>query len=173
MSDLTLGDLESRVLRMTPEEFVSAHPHYILVWEESSQLDRDAGFATTALGSIPDFSPQGILRQWIVFEVAKSDRNNFKNMVTIGRTDNNDIVIKEGSVSKFHAYLSQALKGGFKLTDAGSRNGSSISAGNVLAHQSAPIVSGETITLGRVSLKFFSPDDFHKHIHQLKSEGAL
>lgn len=174
MSDLTLGELEKRVLGSTREQFAASQEHNFLVWEESGTMGIEEGFQTSALGAVPDLNPQSMVRRWLVFEVRKSDRNTFKNMVTMGRTDNNDVVLKEGSVSKFHAYLSQGLSGGeYKLTDAGSRNGTSLKQGAVLAHQSVQISCGERITLGRVALRFFTPGGFHDYVDELRKDGTL
>lgn len=165
---MTLGELESRVLQSTTKEFAAEHEFSFLVWEDSSVLDFDAGFQTLALGVVPDLTEEDQYRRWLVFEVRKSDRNTFKNMVTIGRTDNNDIVVKEGSVSKFHAYISEGLKQeGYKLTDAGSRNGTTLAGVNVLAHRSADLQSGVRVTFGRVNMRFFTATDLYTFIQQI------
>jgi hypothetical protein len=59
------------------------------------------------------------------FVIAKrAGANDYTNMVTVGRTTNNDITIEVASVSKFHAYFTQDPESGrWCLHDAGSSNG--------------------------------------------------
>lgn len=169
---MTLGEIEARVLQTSSDDFASRNEHGFLVWEDSGSLDIDAGFQTSGLNLDPAQIEQDTYRDWLVFEVRKSDRNTFKNMVTIGRTDNNDVVVKESSVSKFHAYISQDLKGtGFKLTDAGSRNGTTMAGVNVLAHQSSELHSGVRLTFGRVSMRFFTARDLCSFLAQKRKEA--
>ena len=52
----------------------------------------------------------------------------FPEMITVGRTGNNDIVIPDATVSKFHAYFRVTDKG-LEIVDAGSRNGTKVMAG--------------------------------------------
>lgn len=61
----------------------------------------------------------------IVFVLAKSVRNPFGDMLTIGRAENNDLVIHDKEVSKFHAYFREE-KAGLRLIDARSTNGTFI-----------------------------------------------
>ncbi len=66
----------------------------------------------------PALPPQPGLVVLAVRKVAEA----FSGMITIGRTANNDIVIKDVAISKFHAYF-RMHESEFDLTDAGSRNG--------------------------------------------------
>jgi hypothetical protein len=58
----------------------------------------------------------------LVFAVRKVQQA-FPHMITVGRTGNNDIVISDVSISKFHAWFRAADDGKLELADAGSRNG--------------------------------------------------
>jgi hypothetical protein len=49
-------------------------------------------------------------------------QRTFPNMITVGRTANNDVVIVDESISKFHAYFQPQGKT-LTLADAGSTNG--------------------------------------------------
>ena len=51
--------------------------------------------------------------------------NAFTGMITVGRADNNDLVISDGTVSKFHAYF-RRLGQRWTITDANSRNGTMV-----------------------------------------------
>jgi hypothetical protein len=53
--------------------------------------------------------------------------DTFPNMITVGRTANNDLVVADVSVSKFHAFFGQTPRG-LELSDAGSKNGTWVGA---------------------------------------------
>jgi hypothetical protein len=50
----------------------------------------------------------------------------FPSMVTVGRAKNNDIVVPDALVSKFHAFFRQLDDGAWAVADAGSANGTKI-----------------------------------------------
>ncbi len=57
-----------------------------------------------------------------VFFVRPTGRSTFPNFISVGRIINNDVVLDDGSVTKFHAYF--RVEGGtLLLCDAGSSNG--------------------------------------------------
>lgn len=167
--------MNKQILDWSREQFVEKYPDPVMVWLDSNSADIEAGFATTALApgqleALLDTSA----RQWMIFAVTKSDRNNFKNMVTLGRTNNNDIVISDASVSKFHAYLSiRAGSGVYTVTDSGSSNGTSINDAKVEPHKHHPIESGETLVVGGVHLRFYLSGDFFDFVEKLRQEGEI
>lgn len=57
----------------------------------------------------------------LVAAVRKS-QSPFPGMITVGRTSNNDIVLRDVTISKFHAFFRITAEG-IELADAGSRNG--------------------------------------------------
>jgi FHA domain/Integrin beta chain VWA domain len=70
-----------------------------------------------------------------------------KNEVSLGRGENNDIVIPHASVSRTHARLMRR-NGGYELMDLGSTNGSFVD--NRQVHGSAFVASGSQVRLGDV-----------------------
>jgi adenylate cyclase len=76
------------------------------------------------------------------------------NTWRIGRSDNNQVVIKEDLVSRNHAMIQRAETGQFYLIDLGSRNGSFVNGSRV----SVPMAlkDGDEIALG----------DYHLGFHQ-------
>jgi pSer/pThr/pTyr-binding forkhead associated (FHA) protein len=56
--------------------------------------------------------------------LVKSDRNTF-NFISVGRTGNNDVVLIDTTLSKFHAFFREE-NGVITLMDAGSRNGTTV-----------------------------------------------
>jgi hypothetical protein len=58
----------------------------------------------------------------IVFPVRATGRSPFPHMITVGRTKNNDVILSDIGVSKFHAFFKEE-GGKVLLQDAESRNG--------------------------------------------------
>ena len=61
-----------------------------------------------------------------VYAIAKSDRAPFSHFIAAGRTRNNDVVVLDVSVSKFHALFKKDANDVYSVQDAGSRNGTAI-----------------------------------------------
>jgi hypothetical protein len=92
--------------------------------------------------------------------VEKTKENAFKQRVTIGRTSNNDIVLEDNSVSRFHAYLEQAEDGEWGLVDAGSRNGSFVGGRRLSVRTRVALLNGNSVRIGAVQLTYFSAGGF-------------
>jgi len=76
--------------------------------------------------------------------------------VTIGRDGENDIVLAENTVSRFHARLLRDNRGGFTLTDLDSSNGVQVNGRPV---RSAPLRSGDEIKIGDNFFRFQAAED--------------
>ncbi len=73
---------------------------------------------------------------------------------TVGRGEENDIVIKDRCLSRNHAML-QCTEGGYYLIDMGSSNGTFVNGRRV----NIPVIvhNGDTVIFGQTELKFFLP----------------
>jgi pSer/pThr/pTyr-binding forkhead associated (FHA) protein len=78
-------------------------------------------------------------------------------MITVGRTANNDIVVADESVSRFHIYFQQ-VDGHWQVCDAGSRNGSRLDGGTLPPRNAHFIEPGATIQLGDVRGLFMTTE---------------
>ena len=59
----------------------------------------------------------------VVFPVRATGRSPFPSIITVGRTKNNDVILSDIGVSKFHAFFREEGDGRLVLQDAESRNG--------------------------------------------------
>lgn len=131
--------------------------------ESKSDDDDDYQFRTQSgleLTSIGGGEPLAVI-------VEKTKDNAFQRRVTIGRTNNNDIVLDDTSVSRFHAWLQQdESTQQWLLYDAGSRNGT-MAGGKKLAPKAAVALTvGVKVKIGSVELTFYSADGFLKLLKQ-------
>ncbi|MSP61624.1 MAG: FHA domain-containing protein [Myxococcales bacterium] len=78
----------------------------------------------------------------------------FPAMITVGRTANNDIVLNDVQISKFHAFF-RVTGSGFELCDAGSRNGTWIE-NRGLKPKGPPlgVHPGEMVRVGHLDFRF-------------------
>jgi hypothetical protein len=92
--------------------------------------------------------------------IAKTKDNAFQHRITVGRTANNDIVLDDQSVSRFHAYLQSDERAGWTLTDAGSRNGSFVSGRRLAAKAATALSNACVVRIGAVQLTYFTAQGF-------------
>lgn len=92
-----------------------------------------------------------------VLFVKKTERNPFQNMVTLGRAQNNDVIVPLSTVSKLHAILAHGPDG-WTITDQRSTNGTMVDDERLEHPASAPLSDGTVVRFGPdVTAKFFTP----------------
>ncbi len=86
--------------------------------------------------------------------------------ITFGRGSGNDVIIRDGFVSKVHAFLRKG-EHGWELSDAGSRNGAWIGGKRLDAKGTpGPLQSGDVVTFGRVVFFFLEAGALWERVHQ-------
>ena len=101
--------------------------------------------------------------------IEKSADNAFKHRVTIGRTSNNDIVLDDNSVSRFHAWFEERA-GEWLVVDAGSRNGTVVNGKKLAAKASFTMVNGTSLRIGALPLTFYSAQGFFEMLQRRATE---
>jgi pSer/pThr/pTyr-binding forkhead associated (FHA) protein len=112
--------------------------------ETVDQVIRDGGFPLEAAGME-------------LYPLAKKLGASFRDRITIGRTENNDVVIADPSVSRLHAYVRHAS--GWVVADAGSKNGSWLGDEQLEPRRESPLPPGTVIRFGDVHLTFYRSSD--------------
>jgi len=117
-------------------------------------LDQDA--AETVEETLPHGKEYAIAEETEleIYPLTKKPGASFPDRITIGRTPNNDIVIVDHSVSRFHAYL--RMDGpSWVVADAGSKNGSWLGSSTLEARKEKKVTSKNVVRIGDVDLTFF------------------
>lgn len=78
-----------------------------------------------------------------------------REVVSLGRGSENDIVIESGSVSVNHAEM-RRIEGGYELRDTGSTNGIKL---DDVRYDVIPLLSGTTVHIGDVAFDFLLTDE--------------
>ena len=98
----------------------------------------------------------------IIIRVRKEKDNAFLRGVTLGRTSNNDLVIDDPSVSRFHAWFQVDEAGGWSVADAGSKNGTHLGGDRLKAKKLVPLPRDTHIRFGQIEVTFLPPKAFLK-----------
>jgi len=101
-----------------------------------------------------------------VFRVVKSDKTTFGNKISVGRSMNNDIVLRHPSISKFHSYFTVGdVRVEFHLTDVNSTNGSFINDVRLTAMKKGEVVFGDRVSIGgELQFLFLNASDLYSRI---------
>lgn len=156
-------DLADRAKSLGSEElFVETYPFPFLVvlpaelWETTGYrtIDRSSGRASDVVRTAP--------------LTKRTGSNAFSSMITIGRTENNDVILKAPGVSKFHAFVS-AMGSSYTLTDGGSTFGTWVNSVRLESRvASDPLRCGDEIRLGEsVRLTFYTSAGLYKALGSL------
>jgi hypothetical protein len=89
------------------------------------------------------------------------------HLLTVGRASNNDVVIRDLSISRFHAFLKPEGEGRLAIQDARSTNGTTINGHPVPAQgngEAVPLRSGDNLRLGQVELTFLTADAMQEFV---------
>ncbi|MGZ3440485.1 MAG: FHA domain-containing protein [Polyangia bacterium] len=82
-------------------------------------------------------------------------QSTFPSMITVGRTDNNDLVVPDEQVSKFHAFF-RLVGDRVEISDAGSRNGTFVAGRRIEARgASVPLPARGQLAFGAVEFQLF------------------
>lgn len=111
----------------------------------------------------------------LVFFVEKTPGrvNAFAMGVTVGRVEANDVVVDDGSVSRFHAWLQyDEPRGRWALCDADSKNGTWLDGRRLAPKERGWLHDGAEVRVGEVTLRFLLPDALAEWLRRA-GEGDL
>lgn len=154
-------DWRAAVAARGKEAFVAAFPHPFLL--ALSGLEAPQGPARTIrmeggpelinaiMAERRRMKAEGKDKGPVVLPVRKV-QTTFPSMITVGRAKNNDIVVPDALVSKFHAFFRQLDDGDWGVADAGSANGTRLGDADLPPKgQPERVRPGDRITFGGVS----------------------
>ncbi len=98
--------------------------------------------------SMGDKVPAGVP----LLSAVKTDRNAYPH-VAVGRSPQNDIMIDQASVSRFHADIRWS-EGVYSVRDAKSRNGTTLNGAKVVAQHGEPLKAADVVVFGDAACLF-------------------
>jgi len=103
-------------------------------------------------------------RGWIAPVVSKKGSASMQ-IINIGRTNNNDIVIPVHSISKLHALVMLYGDNEFSLVDGESKNGTFVNGKQIQPNEKTLLESGNLVKFGKViEFEFYFPDDLFERL---------
>ena len=107
----------------------------------------------------PSFSVSDISVPTII-PLAKKLGTPFVDLITLGRTDGNDIMLEDLSVSRFQAFF-RRRHGRWFVCDAGSSNGTRVDGKKLEPRTEAEVVSRTPLRFGTVKFLFHTSDSLY------------
>ena len=162
---MSTADHYRHLIALGRDEFLTAAAAAVLVrYRGGPPLDPEIGTETLTLDEetadepLPPTRPSMSSLELEVFPLVKKAGASFADRITIGRTPNNDIVVADHSVSRFHAYIRQHAAA-WMVADAGSKNGSWLRGEPLEPRREKPLASRAVLRVGDVDLTFYLAAD--------------
>ena len=153
---------------LSPEEFLSGHGEHpfllrrrLATTAPQARADSDWGGSlqyntdVVAVDDVPTRGP-GRLSGAKVIVIVKSDRNPFAGQISVGRAKNCDIILRDASVSKNHAFFRVIDGDSAELVDTRSQNLTRLNGAPLAPLAPARIESGDMVIFGTVAATFLS-----------------
>lgn len=160
MVPFAMGARMSQLVRSHYLEPSEWDPVAVLVWNDAPPPRENPELLWVTQGNLrldaPASDPE-------VFRLEKhvGQLNAFALGITLGRTQNNDVMLDHDSVSRFHAYFQQDPHSGvWHVVDAESSNGTFLEGVRLAPKRPAPLVDRARMKFGHVEVQFFSPAAF-------------
>jgi len=160
------------VRNLSPTEMEAKYGSYFLThYIEDEEIDDSWSFQTNSVSTsvvtkIRDLVESGIrlnddAHRFVAFPIQKNAevQNPWTDRISVGRARNNDIFIRDSSVSKLHCYFT--IQGEtLILQDAGSRNGTSVNSQALSEDATLSLKNGDNIMVGKIGFKVLSTQSF-------------
>jgi len=145
----------SELKRLVSETKVSAfenefpHPSFVGTSLKAGEFAQDYMVNQSTMKFIDDADKVGSSLESAVFPIFRMPESTSPiGEFSIGRTDENDIVMNDYSISKRHAKIFTS-KEGYKIIDLGSRNGITINEDFIEPNKEYDLIPGLEIGIGR------------------------
>jgi pSer/pThr/pTyr-binding forkhead associated (FHA) protein len=150
-----------RAFLTNPASLSHVCPDPVLIWEPPV-VEGELIEVTDGAASEPSVDRGGSL----VIDVVKGRiPNGFAFGVTLGHAENNDIVLRHGQVSRFHAYVQEA-NGRRSLVDANSRNGTYLEDVRLVPSKPVVLPPCANLRFGRLRVTYLEPDRLRGWLEQ-------
>lgn len=134
---------------LSRDQFAERFPGYYL-YVSSDPRDLPAGSFQTAVTGRKKTGEGREPAAVQVIAVAKAPGNPYPDRVSVGRTANCDVVLRDPSVSKLHAHFRRNENGDLVLVDARSANGTLVNGVALVAGVTELLEAGDVIMFGSV-----------------------
>jgi pSer/pThr/pTyr-binding forkhead associated (FHA) protein len=166
-------DLWARARNMSAEALASRYPHPCLLGLHTAKAQEQQGFATVAGDTDPappggPADPGRPVPESQVFPLTKREGVAFLDKITVGRTQNNDLTIRDPLVSKLHGFFTLSEEGPVTYSDGGSSNGTRVNETLLDPLENVPLKSGDVNVFGtNTAFRFLEPRDLYAGLERI------
>ena len=151
---LPIDDYLASVRELERAVFIARCAPYLLL------IQTPGGVEVDQVATASEVNVHGGLGLVVVPLAKRPGANNFPGMITVGRTPNNDVWLRNPGISKFHAYfVSQART--ISLVDAKSSRGTFYGEHRLAPNSRIPLHSGATVAFGPLKGTLLTAEDFY------------
>jgi hypothetical protein len=153
---------------MSADAFAARYPHPALLGLHTGRESEPQGFETMAGDTepAPPGGPQELgkpVAESQIFPLLKREGVAFLDKITVGRTQNNDLAIRDPLVSKLHGFFTVSDDGSVSFSDGGSSNGTRVNGSALTPLENVQLKSGDVVVFGtKTAFRFLDPQDLHK-----------
>ncbi len=153
MKSYLISSLAFRFNGADLETFKKAHPHDWLLWEPGSWKPPAS---TTLVGMGLNTTPAPARPSGEALALALEPKKEGGGL-TLGRGDDCDAVINDGTLSQLHLVFMQGPDATWTVRDAGSRNGSTLDGLKLEAGAPRTLKTGSKLTAAGVTFTYYGP----------------
>jgi hypothetical protein len=171
-SGIPISALRADARNLSPEDFEDRHGNAFLMLTAAELRAPGAPTMTVVnLESDDDAGEHTAGLSLLAYPIRRTERS-MGHLVTLGRTPDNDVVVPDISVSRFHAFAKEVEGGGVAIQDAGSTNGTMVNSNSVPSQGNGPpleLKAGDSVRLGQVEFSYL---DAHRLLDFLRAYEA-
>lgn len=157
---LNLGQYLHDAGQLSEAEFVAEHPDACLLVEPFT-VEEEAHLVT-AMGEAGSGNVPFVLS----IRSRRSGVHGYGDRITLGRTGNNDVVIKSSDVSKIHGFFVRE-QDKMSFVDAHSTYGSKVDGREARPGQTFALDDGTKLNFASIRATFFTARGLYAHLNQL------
>lgn len=146
--------------------------HTVALAQSTSDAPAKGGTGTTKFGQRGTVDTTALKKRiaavpHFVIPLCKNTENaTYQDRISIGRARNMDIVLRNGSISKFHAWFERDSSGLFAVADTGSKNGTTVKGKSIGARTPQKLNPGDEVMFGSVGTTFCPAEVLWDLLHE-------
>jgi FHA domain len=155
-SGVPIRDLRDDARKLALEEFEERHGRVFLLVSAADLAIARPSVTEVRLEDSAVRTESTANLSLTAYPVRRNGRS-VSHLITMGRAPDNDVVVPDVSISRFHAFVKENGAGNWLLQDAGSTNGTLVNGNSVPRQGHGPpaeLTSGDDVRLGQVELTF-------------------
>jgi hypothetical protein len=173
MCALDPNELVAKARHLDEAAFVKANPGVFLVIRGGGDMLAEPGIRTTVRMERPRVAvAPAQSAQFKIIPVASRGTSPFSDAVSLGRASENDIVIQHVTISKVHAFFSEAEPGVWMISDHGSTNGTWIAGVRLKPNEPRKLGPNETLGFGQCQVAFKAAGPLWRFLDLERRTGA-